>query len=137
MSPQQAVALELGAADTAIADACRPPPRTLCPRVLVIEDDAWQAIELERLLDDLDCEVCTIVNSAPAALVAAAVHQPDLVLLDLGGSGAQAIATQIHHDLAIPTLCLQDMLQPCSSTRFRNDLRRVLGGLRTRKGTEH
>ena len=137
MSPQQAVALELGAADAAIADARRTPPRTLCPRVLVVEDDAWLAIELERLLDELDCEVCTIVNSAPVALVAAAVHQPDLVLLDRGGSGAQAIATQIHHDLAIPTLCLQNMLHPHASTRFRKDLRRVLGDLRTRKSTEH
>src|SRR3954470_20486840 len=111
MSPQQAVALELGAADTAIADACRPPPRTLCPRVLVIEDDAWQAIELERLLDELDCEVCTIVNTAPAALVAAAIHQPDLVLLDLCGSDAQETAARIYRDLAIPTLCLEDMLK--------------------------
>ena len=137
MSPQQALALEPGAVDTALTDACHLPPRKLCPRVLVVEDDAWLAIELERLLDELDCEVCTIVNSAPVALAAAAVHQPDLVLLDLGGSGAQEIARQIQCDLTIPTLCLLDMPMPCSSTRFRNDLRRVLANLSTRKGTEH
>ena len=132
MSPQQAGALELGIADTAIADARHILSRKLCLRVLVVADDAWLAIELERLLDELDCEVCTIVNSAQAALVAAAVHQPDLVLLDLGGSNAQAIATQIHHDFAIPTLCLQDMLKPCSSTRFRNVLSQALRDLDTK-----
>src|SRR4051794_16749577 len=86
MSPQQAVTRNPGTADTAVADAHRSLPRTLYPRVLVVEDDAWLAIELERLLDELDCEVCTIVNNAPVALVAAAVHQPDLVLLDLRAS---------------------------------------------------
>jgi len=130
MSPQQAVARDPGTADTVVADTRRSPPRTLYPRVLVVEDDAWLAIELERLLDELDCEVCTIVNNAPVALVAAAVHQPDLVLLDLSGSGAQEIAKQIHHDLAIPTLCLRDMLKPCRSTRFMNDLKRVLERVR-------
>jgi hypothetical protein len=109
MSPQPALARDPGTADTAVADARRSLPRTLYPRVLVVEDDAWLAIELERLLDELDCEVCTIVNNAPVALVAAAVH---------------------HHDLAIPTLCLRGMLQPCSSTRFRNDLKSVLERVR-------
>jgi CheY-like chemotaxis protein len=130
MSPQQAVARDPGTADTVVADTRRSPPRTLYPRVLVVEDDAWLAIELERLLDELDCEVCTVVNNAPVALVAAAVHQPDLVLLDLSGSSAQEITKQIHHDLAIPTLCLRDMVQPCSSTRFRNDLKSVLERVR-------
>jgi hypothetical protein len=131
MSPQQVAAFGIGAADRTIADAQRTPHGTLCPRVLVVEDDAWLAIELERLLDELDCEICTIVNSAPAALVAAAVHQPDLVLLDLGG-GAQAVAAQIHRDFATPTLCLEDMLKPYGSTRFRNDLSRALRDLDTR-----
>jgi CheY-like chemotaxis protein len=108
---------------------------TLCPCVLVAEDDAWLAIELERLLDELGCEVCTIVNTAPAAAVAAAVHKPDFVLLDLclsGRRGAQATAAQIHRDLAIPTLCLDDMLKPYSSSQFRDDLRRALLGFKAK-----
>jgi PleD family two-component response regulator len=136
MIPQQTVTFGIGT-DIAIVDAHRTLHGTLygtlCPRVLVVEDDALLAIELERLLDELNCEVCTIVNSAPAALVAAAIHQPDLVLLDLCGSNAQ----QIHRDLAIPTLCLEDMLKLYGSIRFRNHLKRVLYDLRTRDGNQH
>ena len=136
---RKALVSGIGTADAAMADApLRNNRGTLCPRVLVVEDDAWLAIELERLLDELGCEVCTIVNSAPAAVVAAAVHQPDFVLLDLcrnGPHGAQAVAAQIHRDFAIPTLRLDDMLKPCGSSRFRDDLRRALGELRTRKAT--
>src|SRR4051794_4267165 len=97
MIPQQTVTFGIGT-DIAIVDAHRTLYGTLCPRVLVVEDNALLAIELERLLDEVDCEVCTIVNTAPAALVAAAIHQPDLVLLDLCGSDAQQIAAQIHRD---------------------------------------
>jgi CheY-like chemotaxis protein len=136
MSMRQALVSGIGTADAAMADApLRNKRGTLCPRVLVVEDDAWLAIELERLLDELGCEVCTIVNSAPAAIVAAAVHQPDFVLLDLcrgGPRGAQAVAAQIHRDFAIPTLYLDDMLKPCDSARFRDDLRRALREPRTR-----
>ena len=132
MIPRQTVTFGIGT-DIAIVDAHRTLQGTLCPRVLVVEDDALLAIELERLLDELDCEVCTIVKTAPAALI----HQPDLVLLDLGGSDAQEIAAQIHRDLAIPTLCLEDMLKLYGSMRFRNHLRRVLYGLRTGDGNQH
>jgi DNA-binding NarL/FixJ family response regulator len=136
MIPQQTVTFGIGT-DIAIVDAHRTLHGTLCPRVLVVEGNALLAIELERLLDELDCEVCTIVNTAPAALVAAAIHQPDLVLLDLCGSDAQQIAAQIHRDLAIPTLCLEDMLKLYGSMRFRSHLRRVLYDLRTGDGNQH
>src|SRR3954453_16395231 len=98
MIPQQTVTFGIGT-DIAIVDAHRTLYGTLCPRVLMVEDDALLAIELERLLDELDCEVCTIVSTAPAALMAAAIHQPDLVLLDLCGNGAHEIAAQIHRNL--------------------------------------
>jgi hypothetical protein len=65
MSMRQALVSGIGTADAAMADApLRNKRGTLCPRVLVVEDDAWLAIELERLLDELGCEVCTIVNYA-------------------------------------------------------------------------
>jgi len=119
---------------TADADApFRNDRRSLCCRVLVVEDNAWLAVELERMLDELDCEVCTIVNTAPAAIEAAALHQPDFVLLDLcrsGPHGLQAIAAQISREFAIPTLCLDDMVKPCSSTQFRDDIRQALRDLR-------
>jgi DNA-binding NarL/FixJ family response regulator len=128
MSMRQALVSGIGTADAAMADApLRNKRGTLCPRVLVVEDDAWLAIELERLLDELGCEVCTIVNSAPAAIVAAAVHQPDFVLLDLCRGGPRGA-----RDFAIPTLYLDDMLKPCGSARFRDDLRRALREPRTR-----
>jgi hypothetical protein len=136
MIPQQTVTFGIET-DIAIVDAHRTLHGTPCLRVLVVEDDAVLAIELERLLDELDCEVCTIVNAAPAALVAAAIHQPDLVLLDLCGSDAQETAARLYRDLAIPTLCLEDMLKLYGSMRFRNHLRRVLYDLRTRDGNQH
>jgi hypothetical protein len=115
------------AADTVVVDAGdRTLQRTPCRRVLVLEDDAWLAIELERLLEELGCEVCTIVNTAPAAIVAAAIHQPDFVLLDLRCSGAREAASQICCDHAIPTICREDIVKPCASTWFKEELRRAL-----------
>jgi hypothetical protein len=130
MIPQQTVTFGIGS-DIAIVDTQRILPGTLYPRVLLVEDDALLAIELECLLDELDCEVCTIVNTAPAALVAAAIHQPDLVLLDLCGSDAHEIAVQIHRDFAIPTLCLQNMLKPYGSLRLRHHITWILYNVRT------
>ena len=66
MISQQTVTFGVGT-DIAIVDAHHILHGTLCPRVLVVEDDALLAIELERLLDELDCEVCTIVSTCAAA----------------------------------------------------------------------
>lgn len=103
-----------------------------CPRVLVAEDDAWLAIELEQLLDELGYDVCTMVNSGTAAVMAAGVHRPDLVLIDLCGSGpygAKSVAGRIRRELGIPSLCLEGVLKPCDSTRFRDELNRALNKL--------
>jgi len=99
----------------------------------VVEDDAWLAIELEQLLDELGYDICTMVNSGAAAIMAAGVHRPDFVLIDLCGSGlysAKSVAGRIRRDLGIPSLCLEGTLKPCDSTRFRDELNRALDRLR-------
>jgi len=143
MITQQSLASRFGTADVATKEApvtSRSTNRGLrsraaaspCPRVLVVEDDAWLAIDLEQLLSELGYDICTIVNSGAAAFMAAGVHRPDLVLIDLCGSGpysAKSVAGRIRRDFGIPSLCLEGVLKPCDSTRFRNELNRALGEL--------
>ena len=63
-------------------------------RVLIVEDDAIIAMHLAMLVAELGHEVCATAASAAAAIALAALHNPDVVLMDIrlaqGSSGIDA-----------------------------------------------
>jgi DNA-binding NarL/FixJ family response regulator len=62
--------------------------------VLIVEDEALIAMHLEMLVEDCGHGVCAIVASAAEAVAHAAVHHPDVALMDIrlsrGSSGIEA-----------------------------------------------
>jgi two-component system, response regulator PdtaR len=68
-------------------------------RVLIVEDEALIASYLEALVVSFGYEVCALAASAPEAIENAAIHMPDVVLMDIrlarGTSGIEA-ARQIY-----------------------------------------
>jgi CheY-like chemotaxis protein len=79
------------------------------PRVLVVEDEAWIAIELQRALADGGYEVVGLAADADTALRLAEERQPALVLMDIRlagrGDGIDA-AAQIRERFGIRSLFL-------------------------------
>jgi two-component system, response regulator PdtaR len=65
-------------------------------KILIVEDDALIALDLERQLVQLGNTVCGTASEEEGALSKAADHKPDLVLMDLtlakGGSGQNVAA---------------------------------------------
>jgi CheY-like chemotaxis protein len=63
-------------------------------KVLVVEDEALIALYLETLVVGFGHEVCAVAASASEALASAALHAPDVVLMDIrladGTSGIDA-----------------------------------------------
>ena len=53
------------------------------PRILVVEDEAIIAMDIELLLKRLGYEVIGSVNSGEAAICAAEDLKPDLILMDI------------------------------------------------------
>lgn len=83
--------------------------RTETLRILIVEDEAITAIELESHLEDLGYTVVGIAGTASAALAAAEQHRPDLVLMDVrlaqGGDGVQ-VATELRRLYDMPSVFL-------------------------------
>lgn len=52
-------------------------------RVLVVEDEAIAAMEIQESLERMGHEVPAVVASADAVLPAALAHRPDLVIMDI------------------------------------------------------
>lgn len=75
-------------------------------RVLVVEDDAMIGPLLAETLTELGYEVCGLEATEAGAVLAAALHRPDLMILDVnlaGGSGRAAMA-RIAHVAHVPHL---------------------------------
>lgn len=76
-------------------------------RILIVEDDAIQALGLESLVSSLGHQAVEMVASAPAAVVAAEQHRPDLVFMDVrladGTNGIDA-AAEIRERLGIQSI---------------------------------
>jgi len=68
-------------------------------RVLIVEDEPIIALHLALLVTELGYEVCATAASAAGALALAAIHNPDVVLMDIrlaqGSSGIDA-ARDLH-----------------------------------------
>src|SRR5437868_4391528 len=63
-------------------------------RVLVIEDDALIALLLSELIAGMGHDVCATAATEAEAVIAAARHRPDLMIVDAGlgrGSGVTAV----------------------------------------------
>lgn len=58
-----------------------------CLRVLIVEDEAVVAMELELLLEDLDAEVVAIAASAAEAYALVREYGPDFVTMDINIEG--------------------------------------------------
>jgi CheY-like chemotaxis protein len=67
--------------------------RKLC--VLIVEDDAWIAIYLADMLEEMGYAVIATEGTEEGAVAAAAYHQPDLMIVDAGlreGDGVSAVS---------------------------------------------
>ena len=65
-------------------------------RILVVEDDALIGVLLGELLVEMGHEVCAIEVDEAGAVAAAALHKPDLMIVDATlekGSGIRAVDT--------------------------------------------
>ena len=83
------------------------------PLVLIVEDDAILALDLEETLAEWNYGVCGIAKSAAAALELAARHRPFLALVDVGLSGAAdgiELALRLRRDFAIPSVFITGAL---------------------------
>ena len=94
---------------------CRPPPRA-SGRVLVVEDDALQALLVERILSAAGY---TIRTQGEALQVLAVIEdfQPELILMDLnmpGANGAELTAIIREHEVfaSVPILFLSSERDP-------------------------
>src|SRR5262245_51628366 len=81
------------------------------PRILIVEDEAIVALDIEERLRRLGYEVVGIADSCAGALASAAALHPDLVLMDVelrNGTGADGIAAaeQLRANLAVPVVFL-------------------------------
>ena len=64
--------------------------------ILVVEDEAIIGMLLSEVLAGMGHEVCAVVASEEAAVEAAALHLPDLLIVDAGlaaGDGLSAVDT--------------------------------------------
>ena len=78
-------------------------------KILIVEDEALIALEIEKRLRNLGHEVCGIASCDAAALTMAAEHRPDLILMDIrlpGSMDGVEIAAMIRERLDIPTVYL-------------------------------
>lgn len=78
-------------------------------KILIVEDEALIALNIESRLVGLGHEVCGIVASGEEALSQAAALKPDLVLMDIHLAGAMdgiETAALIRERLAIPSVYL-------------------------------
>jgi CheY-like chemotaxis protein len=89
-------------------------------RVLLVEDEALTALDIEYILQQLGFDVCGMASSAPEAVQSAHNLRPDLVLMDIrlahGTDGIQA-AGEIRTRFGIASLYLSAHTDASTLTR--------------------
>jgi diguanylate cyclase (GGDEF)-like protein/PAS domain S-box-containing protein len=90
-----------------IQQAVLPAPEA--PTLLVVEDEAVVAMDLDGQLHDMGYQVCACVDNGRDAIDRARAQRPDLILMDIvlkGDMDGIAAASVIGHELHIPVLFL-------------------------------
>ncbi len=80
-------------------------PNDLRTKVLIAEDDAIVALDLQGMVMRLGFDVVSIAENGQTAIAAARRFQPDVILLDMVLSGAMdgiEVAREVHRHLDIP-----------------------------------
>ncbi|HYG88473.1 MAG TPA: response regulator [Azospirillum sp.] len=118
-------------------------------RILVVEDEAIAALDLESYLLAIGHDVVGVVATGPDAITAAATHRPDVVFMDIrlsGGTSGIDAALEIRNRLGIPSVFLTAhtdaatyqqalaarpidyLVKPYAHTQIDAVLKRVAGG---------
>ena len=76
-------------------------------RVLIVEDEALMAIDIETTLADAGCEIVGVADRCGTAIQIAEAERPDLVVMDIGLAGKRdgvegAVVIRKRYD--IPTM---------------------------------
>ena len=79
-------------------------------RILVVEDDVMIGGLLAETLEDLGHFVCAVETNAANAVAAAALHHPDLMIVDVGLGEASGLA-------AVKEICEAALFPMSSATR--------------------
>jgi two-component system, response regulator PdtaR len=91
-------------------------------KILIVEDEALIAMHLELLVEDFGHQVCAVAASKDEAIAHAAVHLPDVVLMDVrlarGSSGIDA-AREIHDRHGIRCIFLSANLDAATRDAVR------------------
>ncbi len=99
-----------------------PPPQSDPLRLLIVEDEALIADELQHRLESLGHQVVAVCDTADSAVAAAERERPDLVLMDIrlkgAGDGIQA-AERIYAQLGLPVVYLTAHSDQATFTRAR------------------
>src|SRR5262245_59636226 len=86
-------------------------------RVMIVEDEALIAFDLEDIVAGLGYDVCATAASAPEAIDAARNHSPDIALMDIrlarGTSGIDA-AREIYNSHNVRCIYLSGNLDPAT-----------------------
>ncbi len=79
------------------------------PRILIVEDEAVIAMDIQHTLECFGFEVCGVVSSGEESIERASQTQPDLVLMDISLKGPMdgiCAARIIQSHLSIPVIYL-------------------------------
>jgi DNA-binding NarL/FixJ family response regulator len=76
-------------------------------KILIVEDEAIVAMEIEHRLSMLGYDICDVSSSGEKAIILAETHKPDLVLMDIklkGNMNGLIAARIIKEKLNIPSV---------------------------------
>ncbi|WP_306131964.1 response regulator [Roseivivax marinus] len=82
-------------------------------RILIVEDNALIALDLEMQLTEMGCEVIGISVTAEAAIAKSRQEGPDLAIVDLqlaDGSRGQDVAMALRTEMDIPSVIVSGSL---------------------------
>ena len=91
-------------------------------KVLIVEDEVLIAMHLELMVEDFGHQVCAIAASTAEAIAHAAVHLPDVALMDIrlaGGSSGIDAAREIHARHSIRCIFLSANLDTATRDAVR------------------
>jgi two-component system, response regulator PdtaR len=88
-------------------------------RIVIAEDDAMVGLLLSELLTEMTHDVCALVMTERATVRAAAEHEPDMLIVDVGlgaGSGIRAMEAILSVRLVAHVLMSGAGLPPTATT---------------------